>query len=130
MKKYNFSAGPAILPKSVFAEASRAVVDFEGTGLSILEISHRSPTFQNVMDEAYDLVRDIADLPDNYDVMFLQGGASSQFFMSAINLLGPDDKAGYVETGRWSEKAIEDAKLYGQIEVLASSSDRNYSYIP
>ena len=130
MKKYNFSAGPAILPQSVFEEASQAVVDFNGKGLSILEISHRSPDFQAVMDEAYVLASELLRLPDNYDLMFLQGGASTQFALVPMNILGGSETAGYIETGRWAEKAIEDARLYGNVEILASSSDENYSYIP
>ena len=130
MKKYNFYAGPAILPQPVFEEASQAVLDFNGMGLSILEISHRSAEFQAVMDEAYELVRELLDLPDHYEPLFLQGGASGQFGMIPMNVLGEDETAGYVNTGNWAEKAIKDAKLYGKVNVLADSSDKNYSYIP
>ena len=130
MKKYNFYAGPAILPQEVFEEASNAVKDFNGLGLSILEISHRSKDFQAVMDEAYSLARELLSLPEEYDIMFLQGGASSQFGMVPMNVLGESDTAGYVNTGNWSEKAIKDAKLYGNVMILADSSDKDYSYIP
>lgn len=130
MKKYNFYAGPAILPQEVFKEASQAVLDFNGMGLSILEISHRSAEFQAVMDEAYELVRELLTLPDHYEPMFLQGGASGQFGMIPMNILGDNETAGYVNTGNWAEKAIKDAKLYGNVTLLADSSDKNYSYIP
>jgi len=130
MKKYNFYAGPAILPQEVFQEASQAILDFNGSGLSILEISHRSADFQSVMDEAYFLVKELLNLPENYDLMFLQGGASGQFGMIPMNILRETDTAGYICTGRWSEKAIEDAKLYGQVEIVANSEDKSHSYIP
>lgn len=130
MKKHNFYAGPAILPASVMAEAAQAVVDFEGIGLSILEISHRSKEVVAMMDEAQSLVRELLGLSDDFSVLFLTGGASTQFFTVAHNLLSSDKKAGYVDTGSWSTKAIKEAKSFGQIEVLASSKDKNYSYIP
>jgi len=130
MKAYNFSAGPAILPQEVFEEASKAVVSFTDRGLSILEISHRSKEFQAVMDEAQALAKELLDLPAGYEVLFLQGGASSQFLNTAINLLGENETAGYVDTGAWSTKAIKEGKLYGNINVLASSKDKNYTYIP
>lgn len=129
-KKHNFSAGPAILPADVLKEAAAAVVDFNNSGLSILEISHRSAGFTAVMDEAQQLVREILDVPDSYEVLFLTGGASSQFFMSAINLLGENEKAAYLDTGTWSTKSIKEAALFGSIEVVASSKDKNYTYIP
>ncbi len=130
MKTYNFSAGPAILPQEVFEEASKAVLSFTDKGLSILEISHRSKEFQAVMDEAQALAKELLAIPDGYEVLFLQGGASSQFLTAAINLLGPDQTAGYIDTGSWSSKAIKEAKLYGNVEILASSKDKNYTYIP
>ena len=130
MKVYNFSAGPAILPEEVFTQAAEAVKGFTSSGLSILEISHRSSEFQEVMDEAQALVKSLLDVPAGYDVLFLQGGASSQFLMSAMNLLGKYDKAGYIDTGSWSAKAIKEAKLFGDVEILATSKDANYSYIP
>ena len=130
MKKYNFSAGPAILPAPVLQQAAAAVHDFEGMGLSILEISHRSKEFSAVMDEAVALVKELLGLSDDYAVLFLSGGASSEFFLTAMNLLNEDETAGYLDTGAWSAKAIKEAKLFGNIDVLASSKDQNYNYIP
>lgn len=130
MKKHNFSAGPAILPKSVMQEAAAACVEFNGSGLSILEISHRSADFQAVMEEAEALVRELLGLTDDFAVLFLTGGASSQFFMSALNLLGQKEKAAFVNTGRWSANAIKEAGTFGTVEVIASSEDKNYAYIP
>lgn len=130
MKKYNFNPGPAILPAQVFKQASQAVLELPGAGLSVLEISHRSKEFEGIMQEAKSLVKELYALPDGYEVLFLQGGASSQFFMAAMNLLGPGQKAGYIDTGNWSDKAIAEAKMIGSIDVLASSKDRKYSYIP
>ncbi len=130
MKKHNFSAGPAILPASVMQEAAQAAVDLNGMGLSILEISHRSAEFTAILEEAVQSVKDLLKLSDEYTVLFLSGGASSQFFMTAMNLLNPEDRAGYVDTGSWSAKAIKEAKNFGQVEVLASSKADNYGYIP
>ena len=130
MKKHNFSAGPAILPAPVLEESARAATDLNGMGLSILEISHRSPEFTAILDEAVQLVRELLDVTDDYAVLFLTGGASSQFFMAPMNLLSENEKAVYIDTGSWSSKAIKEAKLFGQVEVLASSKDKNYSYIP
>ena len=130
MKKHNFSAGPAILPASVLQEASAAVADFNGSGLSVLEISHRSPEFVAVLEEAEALVRELLDVSDDYAVLFLTGGASSEFYLTAMNLLGEDQTAGYIDTGAWSAKAIKEAKMFGGVEVLASSKDQNYNYIP
>jgi len=130
MKKHNFYAGPAILPQSVMAQASQATLDFEGTGLSILEISHRSKEFAAVMDEAASSTKELLGLSDDFEVLFLTGGASSQFYMTAMNLLPTTGKACYVDTGAWSTKALKEAKLFGGVEVLASSKDTNYNYIP
>jgi len=130
MKKHNFSAGPAILPQPVLEQSAQAAVDFNGMGLSILEISHRSPEFTAVLNEAVALVRDLLQLSEEYGVLFLQGGASSQFFMSAMNLLGASETAGYIDTGSWSAKAIKEARLFGKVEVLASSEAADYTYIP
>ena len=130
IKQHNFSAGPAILPQNVIREASKAVKNLNGMGLSILEVSHRSPEFQSVVDEAESLVREIAGIDDSYAVLFLSGGASSQFFMTPMNLLGADDTAAYIDTGTWSSKSIKEAKLFGNIEIIASSKDRNYNYVP
>ncbi len=130
MKQHNFSAGPAILPQIVLEQASQAVIDYNGIGLSILEMSHRSPEFVAVMQEARDLVKLHLGAGDDYEVLFLTGGASSQFFMAAMNLLDENGKACYVDTGAWSAKAIKEAALFGEIDVLASSKDQNYNYIP
>ncbi|HRO09518.1 MAG TPA: 3-phosphoserine/phosphohydroxythreonine transaminase [Saprospiraceae bacterium] len=128
--KYNFYAGPAILPHEVIEASASAVLDFEGTGLSLLEISHRSKEFVSVMDEAISLVKSLLNINDDYAVIFLGGGASTQFSMVPINLLHAGRKAAYVDTGTWASKAIKDGKVYGDIEVIASSKDKNYSYIP
>lgn len=126
----NFSAGPSILPKTVFEQASQAVLDLNGTGLSILEISHRSTYFEPIMHEAGQLVRELLHLTDDFEVLFLTGGASTQFFMTVMNLLPDGKKAAYVDTGVWASKAIQEAKLLGSIDVIASSKDKNYNYIP
>ena len=128
--KHNFGAGPCILPQEVFKQASQAVLNFNDTGLSILEISHRAPEFVAVMDEAINLVKELLNVPAGYSVIFLQGGASLQFAMVAMNLLPEGKKASYLDTGVWAKKAIAEAKLFGEVEVVASSKDKNYSYIP
>ena len=130
MNKHNFSAGPCILPKEVFQEASKAVINFNESNLSILEISHRSKPFLDVMYEATSLVKDLLDVPNNYSILFLQGGASLQFLMLAKNFINKKGKAIYLDTGTWSSKAIKEAKLYGDITTIASSKDKNYNYIP
>ena len=130
MKVHNFSAGPAILPQVVFQEASKAVLDFNNSGLSILEMSHRSKDIVAVADEAVSLVKELLKVPDTHEVLFLSGGASSQFVMTAMNLLGDGDLAGYVDTGTWSAKAIKEAKAFGDIKVLASSKESVYNHIP
>jgi phosphoserine aminotransferase len=130
MKKHNFSAGPAILPAPVLTQAAHAVEDLDGIGLSILEISHRSPEFTAILEEAMALPKELLHIPETHEVLYLTGGASSQFFMSAMNLLPQGGKAAYVDTGSWSTKAIKEARLFGEIEVLASSKDKNYTYIP
>ena len=130
MKKINFSAGPAILPASVLQQASAAVADLDGSGLSILEISHRSDAFDAVLVEAEALVRELMNVGDEYGVIFLTGGASTQFFYTAMNLLNPDETAGFLDTGAWSAKAIKETKLFGKVNVIASSKDANYNFIP
>lgn len=130
MKKHNFSAGPGILPRTVIEQAAAALLDFNGMGLSLIEISHRTKDFEAVMAESEALVREIGNFDDSYDVLFLSGGASSQFFMVPMNLLNEGEKAAYVDTGTWSSKAIKEAKAFGQVEVVASSKDANYSFIP
>jgi len=127
---HNFNAGPSILPKEVFEEASRAILNFNETGLSILEFGHRTPMFESVVSEAMDLVRELMQLDGNKEVMFLHGGASTQFFQVPMNFLSKDRKAAYLDGGVWGSKAIKEAKLFGDVEVVASSKDRNYSYLP
>ena len=128
MKKYNFNAGPSILPDVVLEAASKAIFDFEGTGLSLLSISHRTPEFEAVIAEAKSLLKELLGIPDNYKIYFVGGGASTQFFHIPANFLGK--KAGYVNTGVWTKKAIKEAKFYGDVEVVASSEDKNFNYIP
>ena len=128
--KHNFNAGPSILPKEVFEEASRSILDFNGTGLSILEIGHRTPLFEDVLNEAVALVKELMNLNDQKEVLFLHGGASTQFFQIPMNFLPKDKKAAYLDAGVWGTKAIKEAKQFGSVEVVASSKDKNYSYIP
>ena len=128
MKKHNFNAGPSILADEVIENAAKAVLDFNGTGLSLLSISHRSKDFDEVMAEADALFRELLHIPDNYKIIYLGGGASTYFYQMPANFLGK--KAGYVNTGVWSKKAIKEAKRYGEVEVLATSEDRNFTYIP
>ena len=128
MKKHNFNAGPSILADEVIENAAKAVLDFNGTGLSVLSISHRSKDFDQVMADADALFRELLHIPDNYKIIYLGGGASTYFYEIPANFLGR--KAGYVNTGVWAKKAIKEAKRYGEVEVLASSEDRNFTYIP
>ncbi len=128
MKKHNFYAGPSILPEFTKEETAKAAMDFAGTGLSVMEVSHRSKEFVAVMDQAQALVKELLDVPEGYSVLFLQGGASTQFLMVPYNLL--DKKAAYLNTGSWASKAIKEAKLFGDVAVVASSEDANYNYIP
>ena len=128
MKKHNFSAGPSILAPEVFQKASEALLDFEGTGLSVIEISHRSPEFVRVIERARALALEIAGLDDSYTTLFLQGGASMQFLMVPYNLL--ETKAAYIDTGTWANKAEKEAALFGNAEVIASSKADGYKYIP
>ena len=128
MKKHNFSAGPSILAPEVFQKASEALLDFEGTGLSVIEISHRSPEFVRVIERARALALEIAGLDDSYTTLFLQGGASMQFLMVPYNLL--ETKVAYIDTGTWANKAQKEAALFGNAEVIASSKADGYKYIP
>ncbi len=130
MNTHNFYAGPAILPKQVFKKAADAVLNFNGLGLSILEISHRSKDFKEVMEKSHSLVKELLNINDDYEVLFLTGGASSQFYMTCMNILNNGDTAAYVNTGTWSKKAIAEAKHFGNIEVVASSEDKGFTYIP
>ena len=129
MKKHNFSAGPCILPKEVLLKASEAVMDLNGSGLSLIEISHRSKDFIEIMERARSLVLELLNLEGKgYHALFLQGGASMEFLMVAYNLL--ETKAGYLNTGTWSDKAIKEAKLFGEVVEVGSSKDENFNYIP
>ncbi|NBB88226.1 MAG: 3-phosphoserine/phosphohydroxythreonine transaminase [Bacteroidetes bacterium] len=128
--KHNFSAGPSILPKEVFQQAANGILNFNELELSVLEISHRSKDFVEVLDRSVELVKELLQLPDTHKPLFLTGGASSQFFMAPMNLLASSGTAHYVDTGSWSTKAIKEAKLFGEVNVLASSKESNFSYIP
>jgi phosphoserine aminotransferase len=129
-KVHNFSAGPGILPAEVLKQAAEACINFDNLNLSLLEISHRSKNYEKVMDEARSLVKELLGLNDNYKVLFLGGGASLQFAMVPYNLLRTEGTAGYVNTGVWASKAIKEAKMIGNTQVLASSEDKKFSYIP
>lgn len=128
--KHNFGAGPCILPQEVFEQASRAVLDFDGSGLSILEISHRTKAFESVVEEATALVKELMEIPSGYSVIFMQGGASLQFAMVPMNFLHQGQQATYLDTGAWANKAIKESKLIGDTLVLASSKESNYTFIP
>ena len=128
MKKHNFYAGPSILSEYTLKNTAEAVENFAGTGLSILEISHRSKEFTAVIEEAEAMFKELLDIPEGYRVLFLGGGASMQFCMVPFNML--NKKASYLDTGTWSSKAIKEAKLFGEVDVVASSKDKNYTYIP
>ncbi len=131
MKIHNFSAGPSILPREVMKKASEAVNNLNNSGLSLIEISHRSKEFIAIMDDAVSLVKELLEVPEGYSVLFLQGGASTQFLSVAQNLMKVDDgKAAYVDTGSWSAKALKEAKLFGEVDIIASSKDKNHTYIP
>ena len=128
MKKHNFYAGPSILSEYTIKNTAAAVENFAGMGLSLLEISHRSKEFVAVVDEAQALIKELLNVPEGYEVVFVGGGASLQFCMAPFNLL--KKKAAYLDTGTWSSKAIKEAKLFGEVDVVASSKDKNYTYIP
>jgi phosphoserine aminotransferase len=127
---HNFNAGPSILPREVFEQASQAILNYNNTGLSILEIGHRTELFQAVMDEAIATTKELMQLDDRHDVLFLHGGASTQFFQVPMNLLNDNEVAAYTDTGVWGAKAIKEAKLFGHVEVVCSSKDTNYNYLP
>ena len=128
MRKHNLGAGPGVLPESALQKSAAAALDFNNIGMSILEISHRSKDFEQVLENTTSLVKELLGVPDNYSILFLQGGASTQFAMVPMNLL--HTKAAYIDTGVWANKAIKEAKLFGDINVVASSKDKNYSFIP
>ena len=127
---YNFSAGPSMLPESVLRRAADEMLDYEGSGQSVMEMSHRSKVYQGIIDGAEALLREVMGIPDNYKVLFLQGGASSQFAMIPMNLMTGSGKADYVVTGQWAKKAYKEAARYGNARVVASSEDKTFSYIP
>jgi len=126
---FNFAAGPAVLPEEVLQEAAAEMMDYKGTGMSVMEMSHRSKPFQQIIDEAEADIRELMNIPDNYKVLFLQGGASQQFAMIPMNLM-KNKKAGYIVTGQWAKKAYQEAKIFGEAVELASSADKTFSYIP
>jgi phosphoserine aminotransferase len=128
MKKHNFNAGPCILPEVALQNTAKAVIDLDGIGMSVLTISHRSKEFEAIMDETKALWRELLHIPDNYHILFLGGGASLQFCMVPYNLL--QEKAVYLETGVWAKKALQEAKIFGDATALASSADKNFTYIP
>ena len=128
-RTYNFSAGPATMPEPVLEEIRDEMMNYRGSGMCVMEMSHRSPVYQQIIDEAEQDLRDLMHIPDNYRVLFIQGGATLQFAMIPMNLM-KNGVACYVETGAWSKKAISEAKKYGEIHVVASSKDRNFCYIP
>ena len=130
MKKHNFSAGPCILPEEVIKKASESILNFNNDNLSLIEISHRSKPFVNVMQNARDLVRELLSVPNNYSILFLQGGASLEFLMAPYNLLSKGGECAYINTGAWSVKAIQEAKKLGNTLVIGDSSDQNFNYIP
>lgn len=130
MEMHNFNAGPGVIPTSVIEEASEAIKNFNNSGLSILEIAHRSPLFENVIEEAQQLVKELMHLPNNFEVLFLHGGATTQFMQVPMNLLSDDGTAAYIEGGIWGTKAIKEASLFGNQITIASSKDKNFTYIP
>lgn len=127
---HNFNAGPSILPKEVFEQAAKAILNFDNTGLSILEFGHRTPKFTAVMEEARTLVKELMMLDTDHEVLFLHGGASTQFMQVPMNLLETKDCAAYTDTGVWASKAIKEAKLFGKVEIVCSSKEKNYTCIP
>ena len=127
---YNFSAGPSMLPEDVLRTAAEEMFDYKGSGQSVMEMSHRSKEFQAIIDEAEADLREILNIPDNYDVLFLQGGGSTQFAMVPLNLMNKNKKADYIITGQWANKAYKEAARYGNARAVASSADKTYSYIP
>src|SRR3954469_10623197 len=127
---HNFGAGPSILPREVFEEASRALLDYNESGLSILEIGHRTKTFGAVIEEAIHTLKELMQLDREHEVLFLHGGASTQFFQVPMNLLDQKAKAAYTDTGIWGAKAIKEAKIFGTVDVVCSSKEANYTFLP
>ncbi len=130
MKKHNFSAGPCILPQEVLQKASKAIINFNNNSLSLIEISHRSKPFVDVMKKTQNLVKELLNIPKGYSVLFLQGGASLEFLMTPLNLMKDKGKAAYINTGAWAKKAIKEASSIGEVIIVGDSSDKNYNYIP
>ena len=126
---YNFSAGPAVLPEEVLKEAAAEMLDYKGCGMSVMEMSHRSQVFDDIIKEAEQDLRDLMHIPDNYKVLFLQGGASQQFAMIPMNLM-KNKVADYIVTGQWAKKAYQEAQKYGKVNKIATSEDKTFSYIP
>ena len=126
---YNFSAGPAVMPEEVLREASEEMMDYRGCGMSVMEMSHRSKDFQDILKEAEQDLRDLMEIPDNYKVLFIQGGGHMQFAMVPMNLM--KNRVGdYIITGQWAKKAFKEAQMYGTAHAIASSEDKTFSYIP
>ena len=128
-RTYNFSAGPAMMPEEVLEEIAAEMMNYHGSGMCVMEMSHRSQVFQQIRDEAEADLRKLMGIPDNYKVLFVQGGGTVQFAMVPMNLM-KNGVACYVETGNWSKKALKEAQKYGEVKVIASSADKNFSYIP
>jgi len=127
---YNFSAGPSMLPEPVLKKAAQEMLNYQGSGMSVMEMSHRSKVYISIMENAEARLRRLMHIPDNYTVLFLQGGASQQFAMVPMNLMTKNKKVDFIHTGNWSKKAMGEAKLFGQVNIVASSEDKNFSYIP
>lgn len=127
---YNFSAGPSMLPESVLKKAAEEMLDYQGCGHSVMEMSHRSKVFQSIIDGAHDLVKELYNVPDNYKILFVQGGASTQFAAIPLNFLNKTGKADYIISGRWAKMAYKEAQKYGDVRIAASSEDKMFSYIP
>jgi phosphoserine aminotransferase len=127
---HNFNAGPSVLPQTVFEQASKAILDYNNSGISILEMGHRTKLFEEIMNEARSLVKELMNLDDDHEVLFLHGGASTQFMQVPMNLLNEKETAAYADTGVWSFKAIKEAKIFGNVDIVCSSKDANYNFIP
>ncbi|MBN1602603.1 MAG: 3-phosphoserine/phosphohydroxythreonine transaminase [Chitinispirillaceae bacterium] len=127
---YNFSAGPSMLPECVLKKAAEEMLDYKGSGQSVMEMSHRSKVYEEIIFGAEETIREVMNVPENYHILFLQGGASAQFAMIPLNLMGTKKKADFINTGMWSKKAISEAKRYGTVNVVATSEDKNFNYIP
>ena len=127
---YNFSAGPSMLPEAALRKAAEQMLDYEGSGQSVMEMSHRSVEYKAIIDNTEALLRELMHIPDNYTVLFLQGGASSQFAMVPLNLMTKSKKMDTVITGQWAKKAASEAKKFGEVNIIASSADKTFSYIP